>query len=68
MEDAAAPPSPAMLLNTRPYQQEMLDMSLRRNVIIALDTGSGKTHIAILRMKHEMERERNKVRLVELQH
>ena len=46
---------------TRGYQQEMLDESLRRNVVIALDTGSGKTHIAVLRMKVEMEREQKKV-------
>lgn len=49
------------LLTTRPYQQEMLDLSLRKNVIIALDTGSGKTHIAILRIKHELERESTKL-------
>ncbi|KAL0955017.1 hypothetical protein HGRIS_003938 [Hohenbuehelia grisea] len=46
---------------TRGYQQEMLDESLRRNVIIALDTGSGKTHIALLRMKNEIERKANKI-------
>lgn len=39
----------------------MLDESLKRNIIIALDTGSGKTHIAVLRMKIEAEREVNKV-------
>lgn len=47
---------------TRGYQQEMLDESMRRNIIIALNTGSGKTLIAVLRMKHEMEREPTKVR------
>ena len=46
---------------TRNYQLEMLEESLRQNIIIALDTGAGKTHIAILRMKHEMERESRKV-------
>ncbi|KDQ50543.1 hypothetical protein JAAARDRAFT_582899 [Jaapia argillacea MUCL 33604] len=46
---------------TRGYQQEMLEESLRSNMIIALDTGSGKTHIAILRMKHEAEREPKKI-------
>jgi ERCC4-related helicase len=49
---------------TRGYQQEMLDESLRRNVVIALDTGSGKTHIAVLRMKVELEREQRKVRVM----
>lgn len=46
---------------TRGYQQELLEESLRRNVIIALDTGSGKTHIAMLRMKHEVEHNSKKV-------
>ncbi|THH09756.1 hypothetical protein EW145_g1776 [Phellinidium pouzarii] len=46
---------------TRTYQQEMLDTSLRQNTVIAMDTGSGKTHIAILRMKIEAEREPNKL-------
>jgi len=46
---------------TRGYQQEMLDDSLRRNIIIALDTGSGKTHIAVLRLRYEMDREPKKV-------
>ena len=46
---------------TRGYQQEMLDDSLRRNIIIALDTGSGKTHIAVLRLRYEMDREPRKV-------
>ena len=40
----------------RSYQQEMLDESLQRNVIVALDTGSGKTHIAIARIQAELDR------------
>lgn len=48
-------------LRTRGYQQEMLEASLRRNVVIAMDTGAGKTHIAVLRMKIEAEREPRKV-------
>ena len=51
----------AATYNTRGYQQEMLEESLRRNIIIALDTGSGKTHIAVLRMKIEVERQTTKV-------
>lgn len=50
-------------IRTRGYQQEMLDASLQRNIIIAMDTGSGKTHIAVLRIKLECEREQKKVRL-----
>lgn len=49
------------ILHTRGYQQELLEESLRSNLIIALDTGSGKTHIAVLRMKLEAEREAKKV-------
>ncbi|KAF9005526.1 hypothetical protein BDQ17DRAFT_1424006 [Cyathus striatus] len=45
----------------RGYQQEMLEESLRRNIVIAIDTGSGKTLIAVLRIKHEIEREQKKV-------
>ena len=52
---------PVHTFETRKYQQEMLEESLRRNIIIALDTGAGKTHIAVLRMKHEIERESRKV-------
>jgi endoribonuclease Dicer len=50
-------------VTTRGYQQEMLQESLLRNIIIALDTGSGKTHISVLRLKIEAEREPHKVRL-----
>ncbi|KAI0693288.1 P-loop containing nucleoside triphosphate hydrolase protein, partial [Cerioporus squamosus] len=49
------------IIHTRAYQQELLDESLHRNIVIALDTGSGKTHIAVLRMKHEAEQEPRKV-------
>jgi ERCC4-related helicase len=52
---------PIQTFETRKYQQEMLEECLRRNIIIALDTGAGKTHIAVLRMKHEVERESRKV-------
>lgn len=61
------PPSPqpvvsdASLPASRAYQQELLEESLKRNLIIALDTGSGKTHIAVLRMKLEAERVQSKV-------
>jgi ERCC4-related helicase len=42
-------------LRLRSYQQEMFDASLERNVIVAMDTGSGKTHIAIARILTELE-------------
>jgi ERCC4-related helicase/dsRNA-specific ribonuclease len=40
----------------RSYQQEMLHESMKRNVIVAMDTGSGKTHVAIARIQAELER------------
>ena len=54
-------PSMVPIREPRKYQLEMLEQSLRRNIIIALDTGAGKTHIAVLRMKHEIENESRKV-------
>ncbi|KAF9501446.1 P-loop containing nucleoside triphosphate hydrolase protein [Pleurotus eryngii] len=56
MADATLPATAALPLNeTRGYQREMLEESFKRNIIIALDTGSGKTRIAILRIKAEVE-------------
>lgn len=40
----------------RSYQTEMLERSLQGNIIVAMDTGSGKTHIAIARVRAELER------------
>jgi ERCC4-related helicase len=31
----------------RSYQLEMLDQSLRQNIIVVMDTGSGKTHVYV---------------------
>ncbi|KAI7469475.1 P-loop containing nucleoside triphosphate hydrolase protein [Hortaea werneckii] len=39
----------------RSYQQEMLGASLEKNIIVAMDTGSGKTHIAVARILAELE-------------
>ncbi|KAJ6531839.1 hypothetical protein B0H19DRAFT_1188825 [Mycena capillaripes] len=58
--DVTSPPG-NQSVTTRGYQLEMLDESLNKNIIIAMDTGSGKTHIAVLRMKIEAEREPNKI-------
>ncbi|PGH14756.1 hypothetical protein AJ80_05800 [Polytolypa hystricis UAMH7299] len=44
------------MLKPRAYQEEMLAESLRQNIIIAMDTGSGKTQIAILRIREELAR------------
>ncbi|KAF2116487.1 dicer-like protein-like protein 2 [Lophiotrema nucula] len=40
----------------RSYQAEMVEESLRSNIIVAMDTGSGKTHIALARTAAELER------------
>ncbi|OAP55833.1 hypothetical protein AYL99_09985 [Fonsecaea erecta] len=40
----------------RGYQLEMLEQSLVQNIIAVMDTGSGKTQIAILRIQEELER------------
>ncbi|KAE9375393.1 P-loop containing nucleoside triphosphate hydrolase protein [Stipitochalara longipes BDJ] len=43
-------------IKPRPYQFEMVQESLSKNIIIAMDTGSGKTHCAVMRMQYELER------------
>ncbi|TVY60883.1 Dicer-like protein [Lachnellula suecica] len=44
------------VIRPRSYQKEMAESSLERNVIVAMDTGSGKTHVAVMRMLHELDR------------
>ncbi|KAF5630542.1 Dicer 2 [Fusarium sp. NRRL 52700] len=44
------------IIKPRAYQREMLEQTLRRNAIIAMDTGSGKTQVAVLRIQAELER------------
>ncbi|KAL8723097.1 MAG: hypothetical protein Q9225_000568, partial [Loekoesia sp. 1 TL-2023] len=53
---AESPSSTAEVLQPRAFQYEMLEESLRNNIIVAMDTGSGKTLIAILRIQAELER------------
>ncbi|CAN8103593.1 unnamed protein product [Discula destructiva] len=45
---------PDVKIASRAYQLEMLDKSLKGNVIVAMDTGTGKTQVAILRMEAEL--------------
>ncbi|KAJ5979822.1 hypothetical protein N7481_007120, partial [Penicillium waksmanii] len=50
-----SPPAMASEQLAPGYQLEMLDASMKQNIIVAMDTGSGKTHIAVLRIKAELE-------------
>ncbi|TLD21123.1 hypothetical protein PspLS_09029 [Pyricularia sp. CBS 133598] len=40
----------------RAYQLEMFQASMQQNIIVSMDTGSGKTQVAVLRIKAELER------------
>ena len=55
---------PPTLPESRSYHLAMFRESLTRNTIISMGTVTGKTHVAILRMKHEAEHEPKKVRLL----
>ncbi|KAH8114015.1 hypothetical protein DFH11DRAFT_1544279 [Phellopilus nigrolimitatus] len=46
--------TPSSVPKARGYQQEMLDASLQNNIVTAMDTGSGKTHITVSCMKTEV--------------
>ncbi|KAL4888390.1 hypothetical protein BDV59DRAFT_140203 [Aspergillus ambiguus] len=39
----------AALFRPRNYQTEMFEASLQQNVIVTMDTGSGKTHVCVAR-------------------
>lgn len=43
--DANKPVEEHVKMASRAYQLEMLDASLKENVIVAMDTGSGKTQV-----------------------
>ncbi|PWY93978.1 ATP-dependent helicase dcl2-1 [Aspergillus sclerotioniger CBS 115572] len=45
----------------RSYQVEMFEASLKENIIVTMGTGSGKTHIALLRIMRELEGNPNKL-------
>lgn len=46
----------SMIIHSREYQLEMLEESLKRNIIVTMETGTGKTQIAVLRIQAELER------------
>ncbi|KAG9100108.1 hypothetical protein FRC07_010450, partial [Ceratobasidium sp. 392] len=57
MENASSSqiPSPAPeKLIPRLYQQEIFNRAIKQNVICAMDTGSGKTQIAVMLLRHIM--------------
>ncbi|RMZ74207.1 dicer 2 [Pyrenophora seminiperda CCB06] len=47
--------SPPETFQLRAYQAEMVEESMKANIIVVMDTGSGKTHIAIERTRTELE-------------
>ncbi|KAL2149655.1 hypothetical protein VTH82DRAFT_8307 [Thermothelomyces myriococcoides] len=49
-------PPKTVTMTPRAYQLEMLEESLKQNIIVAMDTGSGKTQVAIMRIQIELER------------
>ncbi|KAK1983184.1 RNase3 domain-containing protein [Colletotrichum cereale] len=49
-----------VIMNARAYQTEMFAQSMRQNIIVAMDTGSGKTQVAVLRIRAEVERTKSK--------
>ncbi|KAI1097702.1 hypothetical protein F4804DRAFT_326752 [Jackrogersella minutella] len=46
----------SVVIHAREYQLEMFEQSLKRNIIVAMETGTGKTQVAILRIQAELER------------
>lgn len=44
------------VIHAREYQLEMLEESLKRNIIVTMETGTGKTQVAVLRIQAELEK------------
>ncbi|RYP60987.1 hypothetical protein DL770_009872 [Monosporascus sp. CRB-9-2] len=47
-----------VVIHARAYQLEMFEESLKQNIIVAMDTGTGKTQVAVLRIQAELEMSR----------
>ncbi|KAL1855798.1 Dicer-like protein 2 [Diaporthe australafricana] len=47
------------IIAARAYQVEMLEASLKENIIVVMGTGIGKTQVAVLRIRTELERMRS---------
>ncbi|OAA58270.1 RNase3 domain protein [Cordyceps fumosorosea ARSEF 2679] len=56
ISDAAAEIS-ALMITPREYQNELFERAKEKNTIVVLDTGSGKTLIAIMLLRHVLEQE-----------
>ncbi|KAI8947405.1 RNase3 domain-containing protein [Xylaria longipes] len=50
-----------IVIHARAYQTEMFEKSLKQNIIVAMDTGSGKTQVAVLRIQAELEKCSDKI-------
>ncbi|KAI0472383.1 RNase3 domain-containing protein [Xylaria cf. heliscus] len=50
-----------IVIHARAYQTEMFEKSLKQNIIVAMDTGSGKTQVAVLRIQAELEKYSDKI-------
>lgn len=55
MEDPS-PHQDSEIMTPRSYQLEVLDQTMAGNTIVAMDTGSGKTQVAVLRIQEELKR------------
>ncbi|KAI2632049.1 hypothetical protein GGR54DRAFT_582008 [Hypoxylon sp. NC1633] len=44
------------VIHAREYQLEMFEESLKRNIIVAMETGTGKTQVAVMRIQAELEK------------
>lgn len=49
--------APQIISSPREYQLELYERAIKENIIAVLDTGSGKTLIAVLLLKHILEQE-----------
>ncbi|XWX01289.1 hypothetical protein V2A60_009315 [Cordyceps javanica] len=56
LSDAAAEIS-ALIVTPREYQNELFERAKKKNTIVVLDTGSGKTLIAIMLLRYVLEQE-----------
>ncbi|KLU89680.1 dicer-like protein 2, partial [Magnaporthiopsis poae ATCC 64411] len=58
LNDSAGPGATTLggIMSPRVYQLELFQASMEQNIIVSMDTGSGKTQVAVLRIRSELER------------